>query len=178
MIGLLKKPRSICLSGWRGIWNVFLVICWVQWGPRTKLLVLLPRCYYPGLDYSTFAAQARYLGASAVWKPSFMYGYPLNIQPLCPGGSSPVVFSQKIGHFFIWKLQKLKTWHPLLVRLRYLQYIVHVLSWPGRKSGFSLHILINCQMLRRYIYIYCCLPFQPWMHVYLWSLAESFSRCM
>ena len=76
------------------------------------------------------------------------------IQPLCPGGSSPVVFSQKISHFFIWKLQNLKTWHPLLVRLRYLQYIVHVLSWPGHKSGFSLHILINCQMLRRYIYIY------------------------
>ena len=78
IIGLLKKPWSICQSGWRGIWNVFLVICWVHWGPRTRILVLLLRRYYPGLDYSTFAAQAtcRYLRASAVWKPSFMYGYP------------------------------------------------------------------------------------------------------
>ena len=37
-------------------------------GPRTKILVLLPRRYYPVLAYSTFAAQAtcRYLRASAV----------------------------------------------------------------------------------------------------------------
>ena len=44
MIGLLKKPLSICQSGWKEIRNVFPVIRWavLEQGLRTLL---------PGLNY-------------------------------------------------------------------------------------------------------------------------------
>ena len=51
MIGLLKKPLSICQSGWKGNWNTLLVICWVCRRPRTRILVLLSRHYQPRLNY-------------------------------------------------------------------------------------------------------------------------------
>ena len=52
MIGLLKDLLSICQSGWKEIWNVFLVpvICWVCWGPRTRISVLLHRCHWLWLN--------------------------------------------------------------------------------------------------------------------------------
>ena len=42
MIGLLKKPLLICQSDWTEIWNAFLVIHLVRWGPRTTISALLP----------------------------------------------------------------------------------------------------------------------------------------
>ena len=47
VIGLLKKLWSICQSGWREIWNAFLVIHWfiVHWEPRTRIWALLHRHY-------------------------------------------------------------------------------------------------------------------------------------
>ena len=46
MIGLLKKPLSICQSGWKEIRNAFPVILWVRWEPRKRYR----RCL-PGLNY-------------------------------------------------------------------------------------------------------------------------------
>ena len=37
MIGLLKKPLSICQSGWKDFRNVLPVIRWVHSGPRTRI---------------------------------------------------------------------------------------------------------------------------------------------
>ena len=44
MICLLKMPLSICQSRWKEIQNTLLVIFWVCWEPRTRILVLLYRC--------------------------------------------------------------------------------------------------------------------------------------
>ena len=38
MIGLLKRPLSICQSGWKEIRNALPVIRWVRWVPRTRYL--------------------------------------------------------------------------------------------------------------------------------------------
>ena len=45
MIGLLKKPLSICQSDWRKTRSVFPVILRVRWGPRTRITALLRRRY-------------------------------------------------------------------------------------------------------------------------------------
>ena len=41
MIGLLKKPLSICQSRWKEIWNPLPVIRWVRWGAKTRISALL-----------------------------------------------------------------------------------------------------------------------------------------
>ena len=41
MIGLLKKPLLICQSVWKKIRNAFLVLRWVCWGHKTRMLALL-----------------------------------------------------------------------------------------------------------------------------------------
>ena len=115
-------------------------------GAASQMLLSRVRLQYVCSAGKVFGSKCSLKTLLYVWLPLLYNHYVLVV-------AAQLCFSQKISHFFIWKLQKLKTWHPLLVRLRYLQYIVHVLSWPGRKSGFSLHILINCQMLRRYLYI-------------------------
>ena len=51
MIGLFKMPLSICQSGQKEIQNVFPVIGWVQYWPRTRILVLLCRRCLLGLNY-------------------------------------------------------------------------------------------------------------------------------
>ena len=51
MIGLFKVPLSICQSGQKEIQNVFLVISWVHYWHRTRILVLLCRRCLLGLDY-------------------------------------------------------------------------------------------------------------------------------
>ena len=40
MIGLFKKPVSICQTGWREIWNSFPVMKLTPWGPRTRISAL------------------------------------------------------------------------------------------------------------------------------------------
>ena len=51
MIGLLKKRLSICQSGWKEIRNTLPAIRWIRWGPRTRILALVRRCYLPRLNY-------------------------------------------------------------------------------------------------------------------------------
>ena len=51
MIGLFKVPLSICQSGQKEIQNVVPIIVWVQYWPRTRILVLLCRRCLLGLDY-------------------------------------------------------------------------------------------------------------------------------
>ena len=41
MIGLLKKPLSICQSRRKEIWNPLPVIRWVRWGAKTRISALL-----------------------------------------------------------------------------------------------------------------------------------------
>ena len=54
MIGLLKRPLSICQPGWKEIRNALLVIRWVRWEFRTRISSLLRRRYHgywPMLKY-------------------------------------------------------------------------------------------------------------------------------
>ena len=51
MIGLFKMSLSICQSGQKEIQNVVPIIVWVQYWPRTRILVLLCRRCLLGLDY-------------------------------------------------------------------------------------------------------------------------------
>ena len=50
MIGLLKKPLSICKSRRKEIQDAIPVIGWVRWGPRTRISALLRRRYWPRLN--------------------------------------------------------------------------------------------------------------------------------
>ena len=46
MIGLLKRPLSICQSGWKEIQNALPVIRWVRWVSRRRISALLRRRYH------------------------------------------------------------------------------------------------------------------------------------
>ena len=47
----VKKPLSICQSGWKEIRNALPVIRWICWGPRTRSSALLRRRYLLKLNY-------------------------------------------------------------------------------------------------------------------------------
>lgn len=72
-------------------------------GPRTKILVLLPRCYYPRLDYSTFAVQAtcRYLRASAVRKTLLYVWLPLLYNHHVLVVAAQLFFPKKSAFFYL-----------------------------------------------------------------------------
>lgn len=46
-----KSHWSIGQSGWKEIRNALPAIRWIRWGPRTRILALVRRCYLPRLNY-------------------------------------------------------------------------------------------------------------------------------
>ena len=103
----VKKPLSICRSGWRGIWNVFLEICWVRWGPRTRILVLLTRCYYPGLDYSHLQRRLHVLESKCSLKTLLYIWLPLLYNHHVLVVATQLFFPKKSA---IYLTENCKTW--------------------------------------------------------------------